>query len=87
MKKLSEQELVAILNESYKKVAMGARYRHVKTGSEYITHGIGLVESTLEPAVVYKSANNPSLYFIRPVDEFVDKVEIDGKKSPRFEKL
>lgn len=87
MSRLSEQELIAKLDAAYEKIEMGVHYRHNKTGREYVTHGIGLIESTLEPAVVYRDVENPELYFLRPVDDFIDEVEIDDEKVPRFKKL
>lgn len=47
-------------------------YRHKKTGNEYMVLKIGLLESTLEPVVVYTGTNVGDPVWVRPVSEFFD---------------
>lgn len=52
-----------------------SRWRHVKTGHEYVVHDHVLLEATLEPAVVYyrhRSADPFETMWCRPASEFFD---------------
>lgn len=62
-------------------------YEHYK-GGRYEVIGIGLIEATEEPAVIYKALyeNSLSEYWIRSVPSFLETVEVDGKTVPRFKK-
>jgi len=73
-----------------KKVKLG-RYQHYK-GNFYEVIGIARDSETLERLVVYKGlyeskefGKNP--LWVRPLAIFVDKVEVGGKKIPRFRYL
>ncbi|PIY93229.1 MAG: hypothetical protein COY69_02760 [Candidatus Magasanikbacteria bacterium CG_4_10_14_0_8_um_filter_32_14] len=61
-------------------------YKHYK-GKEYKVLGIAKLEETLEDLVLYKPLYEQSLcdYWVRPITNFLEEVEIDGKKIPRFE--
>ena len=60
-------------------------YRHYK-GKEY--HVIGVVKhsETLEDLVLYKPLYKESIanYWVRPQEMFLEDVEINGEKKPRF---
>lgn len=60
-------------------------YRHYK-GKEYEVLGIAKLESTLEDLVLYKPLYEQSIaeFWVRPIDIFLEEVEIGGKKTPRF---
>ena len=57
------------------------KYKHFK-GGEYEVIGIAKHSETLEEFVIYKNAEGN--FWARPVKMFSDKVEVDGKKIPRF---
>ena len=61
-------------------------YRHYK-GKEYEVLGIAKYESTLEDLVLYKPLYEQNMcdYWVRPVANFVEDVEWEGKKMQRFE--
>lgn len=61
-------------------------YRHSKTGNLYKVLGIALHSETQEKLVVYQAlyANPTSALWVRPLKMFVELVEINGKKVPRF---
>ncbi len=66
------------------------RYRHYK-GGMYVLVDLACHTETLEWYVVYQSLERkkqdlPSIW-VRPYDMFVENIEIDGKKKPRFEKI
>lgn len=61
-------------------------YQHSKTGNYYRVHGVAKHSETLEDFVVYECLyDNPaSKLWIRPLAMFIEQVELNGKKVPRF---
>lgn len=61
-------------------------YKHYK-GNVYRVHHLVRYSETLEWLVFYEALyeNPESKFWVRPYDMFIEKVEIDGKKVPRFE--
>lgn len=59
------------------------KYRHYK-GGEYETIGIGRYSETLEEVVVYRALYDDGSVWVRPLAMFVEDVEIDGERKPRF---
>lgn len=67
------------------KIAHGT-YRHYK-GSLYVVIGHALHTETEEEHVIYRRADavaDPDTTWIRPVKNFCELVEIDGRLTPRF---
>ncbi|MDD4477122.1 MAG: DUF1653 domain-containing protein [Patescibacteria group bacterium] len=60
------------------------KYRHYK-GKEYEVIGIAKHSETLEKLVVYKALCGDRDLWARPLKMFIEKIEINGKKIPRFE--
>jgi hypothetical protein len=60
------------------------KYKHYK-GNEYELIGIAKFSGTLEEMVVYRARYGENLLWVRPLSEFTEDVEIDGKKTLRFE--
>ena len=62
------------------------KYRHSKTGKFYNVIGIAKHSETLEELVVYECLykNPTSKLWVRPMKMFLEKVEINGRKVPRF---
>ena len=65
-------------------------YRHYK-GNLYNVVGVGRHSETLEEFVVYRALYDGEFgknsIWIRPLSMFLEDVEVDGKKMPRFEFL
>ena len=64
------------------------KYKHYK-GKEYEVIGIARHSETLEELVVYRAlyqVEGENLW-VRPLKMFLEEVEIEGKKMPRFEFL
>jgi hypothetical protein len=61
-------------------------YQHSKTSKFYTVIGLAKHSETLEDLVVYESLyDNPeSKLWVRPLQMFLEEIEIDGKKVPRF---
>ena len=60
------------------------KYRHYK-GKEYKIIGIAKHSETLEELVAYQALYGRKQIWVRPLKMFTEKVEVDGKKIPRFE--
>lgn len=68
-------------------VIPGAIYKHSKKGVLYKVHFVAKHSETLEDLVVYECLyeNPTSKFWVRPLSMFLETVEINGKKVPRFE--
>ena len=66
-----------------KKIYIGGIYKHFK-GKEYIVFGVATHTETQEEFVVYQRHHNNQRLWIRPLEMFLEKVERNGKKIPRF---
>lgn len=58
-------------------------YKHYKGGS-YQVLGVGIHSETLEEFVIYKALYGEGLTWIRPLNMFLEEVEVNGLKQPRF---
>lgn len=84
--KESQAQLSARLAKAAQQVAVGARYVHYKQLS-YKVLALALREEDNEPCVVYQAEYGDHITFIRPVTNWVEDVEADGKMIKRFTKL
>ena len=62
------------------------RYRHYK-GNEYTVLGVARHSETLEELVVYRQEYGDHGLWVRPARMFLETVERDGGRVPRFERL
>lgn len=62
------------------------RYRHFK-GGEYRVIGLARSSETLEPLVVYEALYGEGGLWIRPYAMFVEEVEVEGRRRPRFQRI
>jgi hypothetical protein len=61
-------------------------YRHFK-GGNYQVLGVVRHSETLEPMVLYRPLDNDVGTWVRPHAMFVDDVEVDGQRQPRFTRV
>ncbi|MEI6658754.1 MAG: DUF1653 domain-containing protein [Planctomycetota bacterium] len=59
------------------------RYRHYK-GNEYTVLGMARHSETLDELVVYRQEYGDHGLWVRPAAMFLETVDIEGKKVPRF---
>ncbi len=60
------------------------RYRHYK-GNEYVVIGVARHSETGEELVVYRPNYGEQGLWVRPKDMFMETVEVDERRIPRFE--
>jgi hypothetical protein len=65
-------------------VVKPGRYRHYK-GNEYIVLGIARHSETEEELVVYRQDYGARGLWVRPLAMFLETIELDGQRVPRFE--
>ncbi len=70
------------LSEKAKTLKAGV-YEHFK-GKRYQVLGAAIHSETLEELVVYKALYGKGLIWVRPLEMFLENVEVNGKKQPRF---
>ncbi len=88
MSHLSEIELSMAIKEIAKEIEVGETYVHFRSPDKpYIILALGLFEQNEEPCVVYKALYGEKLVWIRAVSKFLERVEHNGEKVPRFRKL
>ena len=59
------------------------RYRHYKC-HEYTVLGVARHSETLEELIVYRQEYGDHGLWVRPAAMFLETVELEGKKVPRF---
>ena len=77
-------------NDSKSKKLEKGVYRHNKSGKLYEVLGIALQTEANESLVLYRPLYAHDFgyeLFARPYEMFVEVVELNGKKQPRFEKV
>jgi len=85
--RLSQEELSKRLAEAARLVTVGAQYMHYKS-KPYKVLNLALTEETNEVCVIYQAqyANKygDKLTFIRPLQNWIEDVEWEGKQLKRF---
>ncbi len=84
--KESQSQLSSRLAQAARQVSVGARYMHYKQLS-YKVVALALREEDNEPCVVYQAEYGDEVTWIRPVANWVEEVELNGKKIKRFTKI
>nr|WP_293398263.1 DUF1653 domain-containing protein [Peptoclostridium sp.] len=69
-----------------RELSLGKKYRHFK-GKEYLVMHIAKDSETLQEMVVYQALYGEYGIWVRPLDMFLEKVEVGGKKVYRFEEI
>ena len=62
------------------------KYRHYR-GGEYEVFFVARHSETEEEMVVYRTLYGDFSYWVRPLEMFLENVEIDGLVQPRFKRV
>ena len=68
-----------------RKINIGKKYKHFK-GNKYLVLHLAKHSETLEDLVVYQALYGEFGIWVRPLEMFLEQVEVDGKFVNRFEK-
>lgn len=81
----SQEEILSEIKSAQTKVVVGGYYAHYKhpEKKEYQVVEVGIYENSEEVCVVYKSLST-GISWIRTLANFLEEVEVDGKKETRF---
>lgn len=85
-KRLSQDELSARLASATQQVEVGAEYEHYKH-MRYKVIAVALIEATNEPCVVYQAQYGERATFVRPLEDWLAQVDVEGRLVPRFAKV
>lgn len=72
--------------EYLRTLKIGKKYRHFK-GNEYLVMHIAKHSETLEELVVYQALYGEMGVWVRPLEMFLEQVEVDGQTVNRFEEI
>ena len=88
MEHKSHEQLLSELELAKTKIAVGSFYTHYKHPDikEYQIVDVGIFEKTEEVCIVYKSLHT-GISWIRTIDNFLEEVEVEGKKVKRFKNV
>lgn len=65
-------------------IVIGGRYMHYK-GKPYRVLACARHSETLEEMVVYQQQYGDEGVWVRPLEMFLETVEVEGKQVPRFQ--
>ena len=81
----NQQELASELEAAKTRVTIGAKYQHHKDSSKlYEVIGLGFFEANDELCVIYQAQYGEQLTFVRPLANWLERVDWQGKTVPRF---
>lgn len=69
-----------------REIKIGKKYRHFK-GNEYLVLHVAKHSESLEEMVVYQALYGDRSIWVRPLEMFLDRKEVDGKQVIRFEEI
>lgn len=86
-----EAKMMDRLRAAREQVMFGGTYRHYNDrgshGKTYHVQGFVIIESSGAVGVVYQAQYGERLTFMRPLKDWLEEVEVDGKKVPRFKEV
>lgn len=84
----SLEEIFPLIKSAGKKIPKGSIYSHYKHPEQhYVIEFVGCWENTEEVCVGYRALYGKKILWVRPLENFLERVEVDGKKVPRFRKI
>ena len=72
------------MNQS--EIKIGKKYRHFK-GNEYLILHLAKHSETMEPLVVYQALYGDYGVWVRPLEMFLEQIEVNGIMVNRFDEM
>jgi hypothetical protein len=69
---LTDEKLSEMVRPATEAVPVGSKWRHSKSGGDYIAEGVALSEGGQEPVVIYRSTREGSVAWVRVARDFLD---------------
>lgn len=79
-----EEKIKENINSSKRTLKTGSIYKHFK-GNEYLVLHLAKHSETLENLVVYQALYGERGIWVRPLNMFLEQVQVDGKMVNRFQ--
>lgn len=79
-----EEKIKDSINSTERTLNTGSIYKHFK-GNEYLVLHLAKHSETLEDLVVYQALYGERGIWVRPLNMFLEQVEVNGKLVNRFE--
>lgn len=79
-----EEKIKDSINSTERTLKTGSIYKHFK-GNEYLVLHLAKHSETLEDLVVYQALYGERGIWVRPLNMFLEQVEVNGKLLNRFE--
>ena len=81
----SHEQLHRELSDARKQVCVGGTYSHYKyPENAYLVTGLGFIEASDEVCVIYQATYDTELVFVRPLRNWLEKLDFHGEKVLRF---
>lgn len=81
----NQEQLILEIKEATERVRIGALYFHYKHPEKiYIIESVGFFEETEEVCVGYRALYGEGILWVRKIENFLEEVEVGGKKVKRF---
>lgn len=81
----SQDKLAEDLEKAKAHIAIGGIYVHFKSPEmRYEVQGLAIDAGTTEVLVIYRALYDQGVVFARPLSEWLDEVEFEGKRMKRF---
>lgn len=71
---------------NHSEIKIGKKYRHFK-GSEYLILHLAKHSETMEPLVVYQALYGDYGVWVRPLQMFLEQIEVYGIMVNRFDEM
>jgi hypothetical protein len=83
---MNRNERYNFMSFTKREIVIGKRYRHFK-GNEYLVLHLAKHSETLEDLVVYQALYGERGIWVRPLEMFLGKKEVNGEWINRFEEI
>lgn len=80
------KEILSEFSDLAQSIPIGALYEHYKK-KPYKILAIARHSETLEELVVYQALYGAQGVWVRPLAMFLETIDIEGKKTPRFKRV